>query len=115
MDERGKPNLSTVLHDSCSWRLALLPLKVKPLTKSRLLVVLLMLSLTGCSMLTASGRAQRRYQNYVRKSGMTRHSNRRIAQMPPLPLRRPAPSEPRETITTPEGPQSVTGDSSANQ
>ena len=77
--------------------------------------MLLMLSLTSCSMLTANGRSQRRYQNYVRKSGMNRYSNRRVAQMPPLPLRRPAPSEPKETVTSSEGPQSVSTASSENQ
>jgi hypothetical protein len=89
------------------WRVVLLLLKVKALTKLRLPVILLMLSLTGCSMLTARGRAQRKYQNYVRKSTMIRYSKPRLAKMPMLPLRRQTPSEPKETISTAQGPQSV--------
>ena len=88
---------------------------VKTLIKSQFVAGLVLLTFTGCSMMTARGREQRRYQNYVRKSSITRRPSTRVAQKgPSIPASQQMPSEPTERTTTSEGPQSVTSDSNAS-
>jgi uncharacterized lipoprotein len=78
------------------------------LTKS--VVIALMLSLvfglSGCSMLTKSGRQERAYSKYVRKQSGARvkQQSRFRTKQPKMPTQ-PAPSEPTET--TESGPESM--------
>jgi hypothetical protein len=75
--------------------------------KSRFLIFFLALSLTNCSLLTKSGRQQRAYEKYVRKSSLTRvRQQAKFRGTTNMPLR---PSEPSTiTETAPESPESVT-------
>ena len=75
--------------------------------KSRLVTVLLVLGLTGCSMLTKNGRQQHAYERYVRKSSITRAKSAskvkfRAAQS------QVRVSEPKINAGTMETPESVT-------
>jgi hypothetical protein len=73
----------------------------------RLIVFVLLFSLTSCSLLTKRGRQERAYRNYIRKSSVARVKQQRKFKFrtPQLAIRQDAPS-----ITTqqPESPQSVT-------
>jgi uncharacterized lipoprotein len=78
------------------------------LTKS--VVIALMLSLvfglSGCSMLTKSGRQERAYSKYVRKqSGARVKQQARFRTKQPKMPKQPEPSEPTETTET--GPESM--------
>lgn len=73
-----------------------------------LLLVLSLTSVTGCSYLTKSGRQQRAYEKYVRKSSLARDRQRYKfkSQKIKIPFRYEAPAV-TETQST-ESPQSVT-------
>jgi hypothetical protein len=76
--------------------------------KGRILVFLLLLSLTSCSYLTKSGRQQRAYEKYVRKSSLNRDRQRfkLRSQKIKIPFRYEEPAVVNsETV---ESPQSVT-------
>jgi hypothetical protein len=74
--------------------------------KSLSLVLLVALSVPGCSMFTKSGREERAYTKYLRKMGAAREEQRAkaIRQRAQMPDLRPAPvSEPVENIQVSEG------------
>jgi hypothetical protein len=81
--------------------------------KSRLVIFLLLCSLTSCSYLTKSGRQERAYRNYVRKSSATRtkQQSKFKFRTPEMAIRQDAPSMTAE----PESPQSVTTSSPSEQ
>jgi hypothetical protein len=81
--------------------------------KSRLVIFFLLCSLTSCSYLTKSGRQQRAYQNYVRKSTATRarQQSKFKFRTPEMAIRQDAPVMTAE----PESPQSVTASPSSEQ
>jgi hypothetical protein len=74
--------------------------------KSRVIVVLLLLSaLTSCSYLTARGRQEHAYRNYVRKSSIARVKRQQKFKFraPEMAIRQDAPTMTAEA----QGPQSV--------
>lgn len=77
--------------------------------KCRVIVFLLLLSLTSCSYLTKSGRQQRAYERYVRKSSVTRDRQRSKfrSEKIKIPFRYDQAPVVTETETV-ESPQSVT-------
>jgi hypothetical protein len=79
--------------------------------RSRLIVFFLLFSLTSCSLLTKSGRQQRAYEKYIRKSSVVRQRQRsKFRGTMTMPLR---PSEPSTiTETRPQSPESVTASES---
>ena len=83
--------------------------------KSLCLVLFLALSTTpACSHFTASGRQERAYAKYLKKSKIDRE--RRLARFHRDAVKIPPPqtpdlSEPRETTQTSEGPQAIPRDS----
>ena len=70
------------------------------------LVLSLLFGLSGCSMLTKSGRQERAYSKYVRKQSGARvkQQSRFRTKQPKMPTQ-PGPSEPTETTET--GPESM--------
>jgi hypothetical protein len=83
----------------------------------RTICFLLVIALSGCSMLTKQGRQQRAYEKYVRKSSYTQAKRAvkfRISKinMPPLQ----SPSEPTMETSVSDSPQSVSSsDAPQNQ
>lgn len=74
--------------------------------KSRFVILLLLCSLTSCSYLTKSGRQERAYRSYVRKSSVVRAKQQKKFKFrtPEMAIRQDAPN-----MTTESGsPQSVT-------
>ncbi|PZR76001.1 MAG: hypothetical protein DLM73_03740 [Chthoniobacterales bacterium] len=72
--------------------------------KSLCLVLLLALSIPGCSMFTKSGRQDRAYYRQLKIMQAARQKNKRpkvIKQRADLPMLRPSPLQ--ETVTTSEG------------
>jgi hypothetical protein len=81
--------------------------------KSRLVIFLLLCSLTSCSYFTKSGRQDRAYRNYVRKSSATRaqQQSKFKFRTPEMAIRQDAPVMTAE----PESPQSMTASPSSEQ
>ena len=81
--------------------------------KSKFVILLLLSSLTSCSYLTKSGRQQRAYQNYVRKSSATRtrQQSKFKFRTPEMAIRQDAPV----MTAQPESPQSMTTSSPSEQ
>lgn len=71
--------------------------------KSLCLVLVLAISISGCSMFSKSSRQDRAYKNYVRKmqTSRTKQRSKIIHQRADLPTLRPSPGP--ETIQTSEG------------
>jgi hypothetical protein len=68
------------------------------------LVLLLGLSMPGCSMLSKSSRQERAYSKYIKKmsSSRDRQRSREIKQRAEMPKLRPSPSAPEENIQVSE-------------
>jgi hypothetical protein len=74
--------------------------------KTTFTVVLLLVSLTSCSLLTKNGRQARAYRNYVRKSSIVRTKQQKKFhfRVPQMAIRQDSPM----VTTGPEYPQSMT-------
>jgi hypothetical protein len=81
--------------------------------KSLCLILFLAISATpACSHFSASERQRRAYEKYVRKSSGNRDRQTRLSHRTPK-MPKPdtmAPSDPRETTQTTEGPQALSRD-----
>ena len=81
--------------------------------KSRLIILVVLASLTSCSYLTERGRQEYSYRKYVRKSSVVRakHQKKFRFRTPEMAIRSDAPI----MTTEPESPQSVTTSPSSEE
>jgi len=80
------------------------------MNKSVALLLLFAFALSGCSSFSKTGRQQRAYEKYVRKSSITRvkQQSRFRSGKPQMPSQPMEPSGPVETMET--GPQAIPTD-----
>jgi hypothetical protein len=81
--------------------------------KSRVTLLLLLISLTSCSYLTKTGRQEMAYRKYIRKSSVVRTKQQKKFhfRVPQMDIRQNSPT----MISAPESPQSVTSSQEAEQ
>ncbi len=82
--------------------MTLQPMKIVPL------FLAIAISLSGCSMLTKSGRQQHAYDKYVRKSSIARTKQQARFRTGKPQMRSTPLVEPGETVEASSGPESVT-------
>jgi hypothetical protein len=75
-------------------------------SKSLAILLVVALALSGCAHFTKSGRQQLAYQKYVRKQSGMRSRQQAKMKTPRVPT--VLPSEPKQTISVSDSPQSVT-------
>ncbi len=83
---------------------------IKKLYRSLACLLLSSLLFSSCSMLTAQGRQERAYKNYVQKSSKARLKQKKLfasRQKDPMPVMHNEPGEPVVTMETGSGPESV--------
>jgi hypothetical protein len=84
---------------------------MKPLARALALILVAATLLSGCSMLTASGRRERAYERYVRKSSLGRVKQQKQIKFAKNTLPMTQPTAPMVT-TEASGPESVSDGSS---